>query len=148
MNYSGFCSCNRWIMDHLIAYRESPVLNVYLLHRKGQMDDCVASVNCLCMSSQGILGLREATTGTSLWCGSGSCWVLHTLHQSWQWLVTGFEFYLRRPELRYLFVSYVCFIMSVSSKTFPSSLVLSPSLRWKNFGPTPLTGLKTSKICQ
>lgn len=51
------------------------------------------------------------TTGINLWCGSGSCWDLPTLHRSWQWLATGFGFYLRRPELR-CFFSYGYYVTS------------------------------------
>lgn len=100
--------------------------------------------NMLFVSSQKVLGRMGMTTGISLWSGSGSCWVLPTLHQFWPWLATGFEFCRRKPELR-------CFLSSGSFDTFTLSSPIisgsSPFFRWKAFEPTPLTGLRTSRIC-
>ena len=67
---------------------------------------------CTCVLSKGILGLKGATTGTSLWCGSGSCWVSPTLRLSWRWLETGSGCFLRRPELRFTCILLRGFIMS------------------------------------
>lgn len=78
----------------------------------GWMGECLQP-HALCMLSK-VLGRMGMTTGINLWSGSGSCWVLPTLHRFWPWLVTGFEFCRRKPELRccfshvFLMVFHIC----------------------------------------
>lgn len=109
-----------YLMNYGSSYLLSVGLSVHLRHRKvwvaGWM--ILSSVHCFFLS---IFPKdpeeRGMTTGTSLWCGSGSCWVLPTLHLSWQWSGTGYGFYLKRPELR-CFSSYGCFCSCLLSTNF------------------------------
>lgn len=87
-----------------------------------------ASVQCVFVS-KGIQERKAATTGTNPWCGSGSCWGLHTLHLSSQWLVTGSGFFQRRPGLRYSCSFMPVLSPAVSTTSSPSPLLSSFSFQ-------------------